>query len=391
MSRAALNNFFKMESSAGILLVIAAAGALVIANTPLGSIYESVLGTRLYVGLGDFSIDKPLLLWINDGLMALFFLLIGLEVKREILQGQLSSKDQVILPAVGAAGGFAVPALIYAWINWDNPLTIDGWAIPAATDIAFALGILTLLGDRVPLSLKLFLTSVAIFDDIAAIVVIALFYTDELSVTSLILAAIGLVGLLIINKSGVKRLAPYMVLGTAIWVCVLKSGVHATLAGFTVALFVPMHGKSEVDSPLLNLEHNLHPWVAFAILPIFAFSNAGISFAGIDRDVAMGPVALGIAAGLFFGKQAGVFGAVWLSVKLGLARLPDNAGWLAIYGIALLTGIGFTMSLFIASLAFEHGAFDQAVAARVGVLAGSLLSGTAGYVMLRMSLAGRDN
>lgn len=390
MSRNALNNFFKMESSAGILLVLAAVGALVIANTPLGSVYDSVLSTRMYVGLGEFAVDKPLLLWINDGLMALFFLLIGLEVKREVLQGQLSSRDQIVLPAVGAAGGFIAPALIYAWINWDNPATIDGWAIPAATDIAFALGVLTLLGDRVPLSLKLFLTSVAIFDDIAAIVVIALFYTDELSVQSLVLAGIGLVGLLIMNKSGVKRLAPYMVLGTAIWICVLKSGVHATLAGFTVALFVPMKGKAD-DSPLLNLEHNLHPWVAFAILPIFAFSNAGVSFSGIDRDVAMGPVALGIAAGLFLGKQAGVFGAVWIAVKLGLARLPDNVRWLSIYGVALLTGIGFTMSLFIASLAFEHGAFDQAVAARVGVLAGSILSGTIGVLILRMSLMARDN
>jgi NhaA family Na+:H+ antiporter len=348
-----------MESTAGILLVLATAAALVVSNTPLISLYRGVLNLPLVVSLGDLAVAKPLLLWINDGLMAIFFMLIGLEVKREVVEGELSSFGQIILPAVAGFGGFVVPALIYIAVNWQSPDTLGGWAIPAATDIAFALGVLMVLGSRVPLSLKVFLTTIAIFDDLAAIVVIAVFYTSELSLTALLLGSAGVVALIALNRSGVKRISPYILVGIFVWLCVLKSGVH----------------------------HTLHPWVAYLILPIFAFANAGISFAGIGRDALLGPVSIGIAAGLFFGKQFGVFVATWVMVKFGWARLPEGASWLSIYGIALLTGIGFTMSLFIGSLAFERGQFDYLAATRVAVLAASVLSAIAGYVVLRFAFA----
>ena len=381
----ALLNFLRLESTAGVLLVIATVCALLVSNSPLVAFYRLFLDTQLVVALGELAIAKPLLLWINDGLMAVFFLLIGLEVKREILEGQLTSKEQLFLPAAAGLGGFAVPAAIYTALNWQDPSALNGWAIPAATDIAFALGVLSLLGSRVPLALKVFLTTIAIFDDVAAIVVIALFYTDDLSLTALTLALVGGGLLLAFNRLGVTRIAPYTIVGIVVWVCVLQSGVHATLAGFAVAFALPLRTKNPNWSPLKHLEHTLHPWVAYAILPIFAFANAGVSFAGINPDVLFGPVSIGIAAGLFIGKQLGVFGVVWMVVKLGLARLPSGANWLSIYGVSLLTGIGFTMSFFIGSLAFERGDFDQLAATRVGVLTGSLLSAVAGYVVLRLA------
>lgn len=386
MPVAALRNFLRLESSAGVLLVMATVAALLVSNSPMASLYGNLLDVPLVIALGDLVVDKPLLLWINDGLMALFFFLIGLEVKREILEGQLSSRDQLLLPAVGALGGFLLPAGIYAAFNWGNPETMNGWAIPAATDIAFALGVLMLLGSRVPIGLKMFLTSIAIFDDIAAIVVIAVFYTQDLSLFALVAGVIGITSLVVLNRLGVTRLAVYATIGVVVWLCVLKSGVHATLAGFAVACTVPLRTKSTAASPLRHLEHSLHPWVAYLILPLFAFANAGVSFAGISTDALFGSVSIGIAAGLFFGKQAGVFGIVWLAVKLKLADLPNGANWLSIYGVALLTGIGFTMSLFVGSLAFERGAFDELAATRVGVLAGSVLSATAGYLILRRAI-----
>ncbi|NNF15483.1 MAG: Na+/H+ antiporter NhaA [Gammaproteobacteria bacterium] len=379
----ALKNFLRLESSAGVLLVVATIVALLVSNSPLARLYEQLLDVPFTVALGDLGVNKPLLLWINDGLMAVFFFLIGLEVKREILEGQLSSRDQLILPATGALGGFILPAAIYAAFNWGNPATIDGWAIPAATDIAFALGVLMLLGNRVPIGLKMFLTSIAIFDDIGAIVVIAIFYTQDLSLFALIAGSVGVGSLVVLNRLGVTRISVYATIGIIVWLCVLKSGVHATLAGFAVACTVPLRTRDDGPSPLRQLEHSLHPWVAYMILPLFAFANAGVSFSGIDADALIGPVSMGIAVGLFVGKQLGVFGFVWLTVKLGLASLPHGSTWRSVYGVALLTGIGFTMSLFIGSLAFERGAFDHLAATRVGVLVGSILSATAGYLLLR--------
>jgi len=385
MPVAALRNFLRLESSAGILLVIATVAALLVSNSPLAPFYERLLNVPLVIALGELAVDKPLLLWINDGLMALFFFLIGLEVKREILEGQLSSREQLLLPAAGALGGFLVPAAIYVAFNWGNPETMDGWAIPAATDIAFALGVLMLLGSRVPIGLKMFLTSIAIFDDIAAILVIAIFYTQDLSLFALVAGVAGISLLAVLNRLGVTRQAVYTTIGIIVWLCVLKSGVHATLAGFAVACTIPLRSKSG-QSPLRHLEHSLHPWVAYLILPLFAFANAGVSFSGIEADALFGPVSIGIAVGLFVGKQLGVFGVVWVAVKLGLASLPQGGNWRSVYGIALLTGIGFTMSLFIGSLAFERGAFDHLAATRVGVLAGSIVSATAGYLLLRGAL-----
>ena len=381
----ALRQFLRLESTAGLLLVAAAVAALMVSNSPLAGLYQQFLDVRLIIALGSLEVAKPLLLWINDGLMAIFFLLIGLEIKREVLEGQLRSKDQIVLPAVAGLGGFVLPVAIYSALNWNNPETINGWAIPAATDIAFALGVLAALGSRVPLPLKVFLTTVAIFDDLAAIVVIAIFYTADLSWLALVLGLAGSAVLVALNRLRVTRVAAYVVVGIFVWVCVLKSGVHATLAGFAVALAIPLSDARSDRSPLKDLEHALHPWVAYAILPIFAFANAGISLSGIDQTVFFGSVSLGIAAGLFIGKQLGVFGTVWLLVKLGLARLPQGANWASVYGVSVLTGIGFTMSFFIGSLAFERGDLEQMAATRIGVLAGSILSAVVGYVVLRFT------
>lgn len=377
-----LKEFLRLEAAGGIILMFTAAAALILANSPLAELYlwlQQIPGT---VQLGALTISKPLLLWINDLWMAVFFFLVGLEIKRELLEGQLSSRTEVLLPAVAAAGGMVVPSGIYAFLNWSDPETLSGWAIPAATDIAFALGILALLGARAPLSLKVLLTAIAIIDDLGAIVIIAAFYTAQLSFASLYVAGGAVLVLLVMNRLGVVRVAAYVLVGAVLWVCVLKSGVHATLAGVITALAVPLRARdAEGRSPLRHLEHILHPWVAFLILPAFAFVNAGVSFAGISFADLLEPVTLGIALGLFVGKQIGVFGPLWLAIRFGLAPMPVGATWAHLYGVALLCGVGFTMSLFIGGLAFETSGFDAPV--RIGVLTGSVLSALVGYAVLR--------
>jgi NhaA family Na+:H+ antiporter len=379
-------DFLKLETSSGIILCIAAVLAMVAANTPLASFYASLIDMPVEVRVGDLEIAKPLLLWINDGLMAVFFFLVGLELKREVVEGELSDPRDIVLPAFAAVGGILVPATIYALINLDNPAALQGWAIPAATDIAFALAVLALLGSRVPLSLKIFLVSVAIFDDLGAIVIIALFYTSDLSAAALATALACLPVLWLLNRRGVLEKAPYILIGLIMWVALLKSGVHATLAGVILALFIPMRNPESESSPLHELEHDLHTAVAFGILPVFAFANAGIALDGISIDSFMHGVPLGIIAGLFVGKQVGIFIFCWLSVRLGLARLPNDLRWPHIYGTALICGIGFTMSLFIGSLAFEESGVNMLFDERLGIIAGSILSGLCGYLVLRSTL-----
>jgi len=377
-----LREFIASESAGGIVLMIAAAMALVIANSPMLSAYQGLLATPVVFGVGELvTIDKPLLLWINDGLMALFFFLIGLEVKREIVTGQLRSWKQASLPVYAALGGMILPALVFVAINAGSPENIRGWAIPAATDIAFALGLLALLGSRVPVALKALLLAIAIIDDIGAIAIIALFYTENMNIGALALAVVPAAAMLLLNRAGVARTIPYFLLGAVLWILVLKSGVHATLAGVVTAMFVPIATGEE--RPLERLEHALHPWVAFLILPIFAFSNAGISFAGTGLDALVAPLSLGIAAGLVVGKQLGIFGACWLAVKTGLATLPPGAAMRQVYGLSCLAGIGFTMSLFIGNLAFADPGSIAAV--KLGVLSGSLVSALAGIAVLRMA------
>ena len=376
-----IQEFLKLEASAGLVLMAMALLAMLFANTTLAPIYSGILDTNVRIGIASFEISKPALLWINDGLMAIFFFLVGLEIKREVLAGELSSFDKAALPIIAALGGMAVPGLVYYFINSGSPETLVGWAIPTATDIAFALGILALVGSRAPLALKVFLLAVAIIDDLGAIIIIAVFYTSELSTNALILALLGFALAVGLNRVGVKRAAPYVLIGVLMWVFVLKSGVHATLAGVMIALTVPMKREDGDHSLLHLLEHALHPWVAYMILPIFAFANAGVSLTGLTWSDFAQPVTLGIAAGLFIGKQIGVMGATILAVKTGFARLPAGVTWRHIYGIAALTGVGFTMSLFIGSLAF--GADDTMNAVRLGVLLGSVVSGLFGYAILR--------
>ncbi len=381
-----LTEFLRLEASSGILLLIAAVLAMVVENSAAKGLYDALLGTPVEIKIGEFQIAKPLLLWINDGLMAIFFFLIGLEVKREFLDGELSEPSRLLLPIIAATGGMAVPAAIYAFANWGDPVAMKGWAIPSATDIAFALGVLALLGSRVPHTLKLFLMTLAIVDDLGAIVIIAIFYTSDLSVGSLLIAIGAIVSLFILNRRGVLALAPYMLLGLVLWAAVLKSGVHATLAGVLVALFIPFRKQpGEKKTQLEKLEDDLHPAVVYGILPLFAFANTGISFAGLSVDSFFHPVPLGIAGGLFIGNQIGVFGFSWVAIKSGLAQLPDGAGWLQLYGVALLCGIGFTMSLFISSLAFEQGGSAIAVDDRLGILIGSMASAVLGYAILRLA------
>ncbi|AGN83236.1 Na+/H+ antiporter NhaA [Pseudomonas sp. GD03651] len=387
--RSLFTRFFQLEAASGLLLIAAAVLALIINNSPLSYLYSGLLDVPVAVQVGALNIAKPLLLWINDGLMALFFLLIGLEVKREVVDGHLSKPSQVILPATAAVGGMVVPALIYWFINRDNPAAVAGWAIPTATDIAFALGVLALLGKRVPVSLKLFLMTLAIIDDLGAIIVIALFYSGTLSSVSLLLAAACLVVLIAMNRLGVVKLGPYMIVGLILWVCVLKSGVHATLAGVALALCIPLRTRNAETSPLLSLEHALHPWVAYAILPLFAFANAGVSLAGMTVESFTHPVPMGIAIGLLMGKTVGVFGLTWVAVKLRLAALPAGAGWGQILGVAILCGIGFTMSLFVGSLAFAPGSSDYAGMDRMGILTGSFFAAVIGYAVT--ALASRKN
>ena len=383
----ALREFLRLEAAGGLILIGAAVVALLWSNSPFAGGYIGLLETPVVVQVGALKVAKPLLLWINDGLMAIFFMLVGLEIKREVLQGQLSSWSQAALPAIGAVGGMLVPALVYAGINWGDPARLRGWAIPAATDIAFALTVLALAGRGAPVSLKIFLLALAIIDDLGAIVVIAIFYTAELSTGSLALAGLGVAGLAVLNAWGVRSKAAYILMGVFVWVCVLKSGVHATLAGVVVGLSVPLRGGDPgEESPLHQLEHHLHPWVAFGILPVFAFANAGVSLEGLSLRSLLEPVPLGIALGLFAGKQVGVFLVSWAAIRLGLARLPEGCNWLQLYGVSLLTGIGFTMSLFIGTLAFPETGYSTDV--RLGVLAGSLLSAVTGALVLWLASRG---
>ncbi|MGA0964492.1 MAG: Na+/H+ antiporter NhaA [Paracoccaceae bacterium] len=376
-----IQEFIKLETSGGVVLMIAAIFAMIIANTPLSAIYDLILGTYIKVGIGNFEIAKPAILWINDGLMAIFFFLVGLEIKREVLAGELSSFDKAILPIMAAIGGMAVPGIIFAIVNWGTPENLNGWAIPTATDIAFALGILALIGSRAPISLKIFLLAIAIIDDLGAIVIIAIFYTSELSINALAISALGFAAAVVLNRMGIQRTAPYLLVGIVMWVFVLKSGVHATLAGVLIAFTIPLKTKNEDEALLYKMEHGLHPWVAFLILPVFAFANAGVNFTGIGIDDLLQPLTLGIAVGLFLGKQIGVFLATWIGVKSGIARLPENVSWKHVYGVACLTGVGFTMSLFIGSLAFTTA--DVMNAVRLGVVLGSVLSGLFGYFLLK--------
>jgi Na+:H+ antiporter, NhaA family len=386
VSLSMIRDFLRLEAAGGILLVVAALLALAWANSPASDAYFRLLDIRIAVAVGALAIAKPLLLWINDGLMAIFFLLVGLEIKREVVEGELSTIGQAALPLIAAFGGMAVPAAVYAVLNWQDPALMRGWAIPTATDIAFALGVLALLGPRVPASLKIFLLALAIIDDLGAIVIIAIFYTEKLSLAAFAGVLVGLVVLAALNLLGVRRIAAYVLTGVFVWVCVLKSGVHATLAGVAIAFAVPLRPKDDnEEAPLIKLEHALHPWVTYAILPIFAFANAGVSLAGISLSAVLSPLTLGIALGLFVGKQIGVLASSWLAIRLGVASMPADATWMQLYGVAVLTGIGFTMSLFIGTLAFDDPALGGPV--RIGVLTGSLLSALVGYAVLRVAVS----
>ncbi|NRD68995.1 Na+/H+ antiporter NhaA [Psychrobacter okhotskensis] len=377
--------FFEFEAAGGIVLALAAIAAMIIANSPLSTWYESFIHAPVAIQIGSFEIAKDAHHWINDGLMAVFFFLVGLELKREVLIGELSNVKQIILPAGAALGGMIMPAIVYLLFNYNEPEFWKGWAIPAATDIAFALGILSLLGNRVPNSLKVFLVSIAIFDDIGAILIIALFYTSELSLESLAFAGLCLPFLYLLNRRNVTSITPYLLIGVIMWIAVLKSGIHATLAGVVLALFIPMFDRTDPEhSPLEELEHDLHNTVAFGILPLFAFANSGISLKGAGFAELFHSVPLGIAAGLFIGKQLGIMAMCWLIFKLGISTMPKGMNYKQIYGASLLCGVGFTMSLFIGGLAFGGATplFDD----RLGIIMGSIVSGIAGYMMLKATL-----
>ena len=387
--KANLRDFLKLESAGGIILMAAAVLAMIAANSPAAGLYAYFLDTPVEVRVGALKIAKPLFLWVNDGLMAMFFFLVGMELKREFMAGELSRPANILLPALGAVGGMVVPVALFVWFNHGNAAAMQGWAIPAATDIAFALGVLMLLGSRVPVSLKVFLVSLAIFDDLGAIVIIALFYSADLSTGALAVGMFCLVLLGFMNWRGVSEVSTYVIIGIVMWVAVLKSGVHATLAGVALAAFIPMNdSKDPSRSPLRELEHDLHSVVALGVLPLFAFVNAGINLEGVSFTDLLHPVPLGIAAGLFIGKQLGIFVLCLLAIKIGLARLPEGASFGSLYGVSILCGVGFTMSLFVASLAFEHATpeagllFDE----RLGIILGSLLSGIYGYVVLHLTL-----
>ena len=385
-------DFFHMEAAGGIVLVIAAAVALLIANTPLFPFYDYVLnGIKFHFGFVsqengfNLQLEKSILLWINDGLMALFFFLVGLEIKRELVEGELSTRDRALLPALAAIGGMVVPALIFWAINKDHSSNLSGWAIPSATDIAFALGVLALLGSKVPVSLKILLTAIAVIDDLGAIIVIALFYGHGLHPVPLYFAAAALAGLFMLNHRNVCSIPAYVILGVILWVSVLESGVHATLAGVVAALFVPTRDRRDPEySPLKTLEHSLHPWIVFGVLPLFAFANAGVPFSGMGFHSLVDPVTLGIILGLFFGKQLGIFSVLFIAIKLGLSAKPAGTSWVQLYGVSILCGIGFTMSLFIGGLAYNDVEMQAAV--RLGVLLGSVLSAGVGYLILYRSL-----
>jgi NhaA family Na+:H+ antiporter len=375
-------DFHQTESLGGLIMLAAAVVALALANSPWGAAYEAALDVPFEVRLGEFSLAKPILLWINDGLMALFFLLVGLEIKREVLEGELSTPAQLSLPVAAAIGGMAVPAMLYAALNWDDPIALRGWAIPSATDVAFALAALASLGRGVPLSLRLFLATVAIVDDIGAIAIIALFYTEQLSVPMLVAAAVAIGLLVALNVAGVRRLAAYIIVGVVLWVCVLKSGVHATLAGVVTACAIPFRPASS-SSPGRQLEETLHPWVAFGILPLFALANAGVSFAGVGFGTLLAPIPLGVILGLVVGKTFGIVATSWLTIRLGLGVLPADARWGDLLGVAMLCGIGFTMSLFLGTLAFAYQPAELYDSVKIGVLAGSILSALGGWLILK--------
>ena len=376
-------NQLTSEVQSGLLLILATAIALLLANSAGIGPYQDLLSLSVQVRVGTLDIDKPLLLWINDGLMAMFFLMVGLEIKREVVYGHLSSLRQLALPGFAAVGGMVVPALIYVSLNWHDPVLLQGWAIPSATDIAFALGVLALLGSRVPPALKAFVLALAVMDDLGAVIIIAVFYTTQLSVLSLSVAAAATTALLLLNVLGVRRIALYMVVGVVLWISVLKSGVHATLAGVVIAMAMPVRRDADGHSPAETLEHALHPWVAFFIVPVFAFANAGVSLQGIGMDVLSNSVFQGIFLGLVLGKQLGIFAFSWLCIRLGWATLPENTSYRQLYGAAVLCGIGFTMSLFISSLAFQHSGSSVELVDRLAVLLASLLAAVMGYGILR--------
>ena len=385
-----LQEFIKKESSAGITLIFVTLLALLLKNSHLSELYEAFLHTPVEIRFGALHIDKPLLLWINDGLMAVFFMLIGLEVKRELIEGHLSTPSQVVLPGIAAIGGMVIPALFYVYFNKGDLIAMGGWAIPTATDIAFALGILSLLGNAVPLSLKVFLMALAIIDDLGAIVIIAIFYTVKLSTLSITIAALSLAVLIFMNYRGVIKKAAYIIVGIILWVSVLKSGVHATLAGVALAFTIPYNSSKpdgEEYSMSKEIEKDLHFWVAFFVLPLFAFVNAGVDLRQVSLESMAGPVPLGIMTGLLFGKQLGVFGFSFLAIKLKIAKMPECASWQQLYGVAILTGIGFTMSLFVDSLAFKDDTLYQH-ADRLAILTSSFLAGLLGYLVLRSSKNG---
>ena len=379
-----IRKFFKLKAAPGILLLMAAIAAILVENSFLGDSYSKLLHSSININISNFSIEKDLHHWINDGLMAIFFLLIGLEIKRELVQGHLSTREQFSLPAVAAIGGITIPAIIYISLNFGNEVTTNGWAIPTATDIAFALGVVTLLGNRIPISLKVTLVAIAIIDDLVAIIIIASFYASDLSINYLFFAAIATFILFVLNNRKINKLSPYVILGILLWVFVLKSGIHASLAGVLLAQFIPIKPKdTSAHSPLYKLEHSIEPWVNFIILPIFAFANAGVSFSGMKLNLLWDPVTLGIILGLFFGKQIGVMLFTYLGSILKICKLPSDISWAQYYGLSLVTGIGFTMSLFIGSLAFTDPEYQTSV--RLGVLIASLLAGIFGYLTLRLT------
>ncbi|NVK11169.1 MAG: Na+/H+ antiporter NhaA [Gammaproteobacteria bacterium] len=381
-----LQQFLRWEAASGLLLVIAMGLAMLVANSPLASFYDTFLHVAVQVRVGELDIDKPLLLWINDGLMAMFFLMIGLEVKREFFEGELRKPHQVVLPAFAAVGGMLVPALVYVYFNYGNEAAMSGWAIPTATDIAFALGILSLLGNRVPAALKVFLLALAIMDDLGAIIIIAIFYTQDLSVLSLVVAGSALLVLALMNRFGVRKLGLYMLVGVIMWVSVLKSGVHATLAGVLLAFTIPLRFKDGTDGYVHKVEHKIHPYVAFMILPLFAFANTGLSFSGIEMEQLFSDIPVGIALGLALGKPIGVFFFSTVAILLGLAKLPKDVGWRALFGVGCLCGVGLTMSLFIGTLAFSEGGEADILVDRMGILMGSWASAVIGFVVLWLVL-----
>ncbi len=384
MFKNTFESFFRLESAGGILLLVAAGMAMVLSNSALGPVYDALLNVPIQIRVGPLNINKPLFLWVNDGLMALFFFTIGMEVKREVMVGELSDIRQIILPGMAGLGGIILPAIVYFVLNADNEVAMQGWAIPTATDIAFALGILALVGN-VPTALKLFLMTLAIIDDLGAILIIAAFYTTDLSIGSLIVALLAVWGLVWLKLRKTTRALPFVLVGIVLWVAVLKSGVHATIAGVIVGLFIPMTAESAGQEPALErLLHALHPWIAFAILPLFAFANAGVDLTGMSPASLAEPVPLGIMLGLIVGKQLGVFGAAWLCIRTGIAQLPSNTSMAQMYGAAILAGVGFTMSLFISSLAFEQTGQGFGQSDRLAIIVGSLVCGTLGYLVLKI-------